>query len=70
MGPAHGGANEAVIKMLEEIGDVSNIQKFIDKEKKKKKKLMGFGHKVYKNYDQRTCDEKVRMRFRRVKYAR
>ena len=55
-GPAHGGANEAVIKMLEEIGDVSNIQTFIDKAKDKNDpfRLMGFGHRVYKNYDQRA----------------
>ena len=64
-GPAHGGANEAVIKMLEEIGDVSNIQTFIDKAKDKNDpfRLMGFGHRVYKNYDprakvmQKTCHE-------------
>ena len=55
-GPAHGGANEAVIKMLEEIGDVKNIQKFIDKAKDKNDpfRLMGFGHRVYKNYDPRA----------------
>ena len=55
-GPAHGGANEAVIKMLEEIGDVSNIQKFINKAKDKNDsfRLMGFGHRVYKNYDPRA----------------
>ena len=55
-GPAHGGANEAVIKMLEEIGDVSNIPKFIKKAKDKNDpfRLMGFGHRVYKNYDPRA----------------
>ena len=55
-GPAHGGANEAVIKMLEEIEDVKNIQKFIDKAKDKNDqfRLMGFGHRVYKNYDPRA----------------
>ena len=55
-GPAHGGANEAVIKMLEEIGDVSNIQKFINKAKDKNDsfRLMGFGHRVYKNFDPRA----------------
>ncbi len=55
-GPAHGGANEAVIKMLEQIDDVSNIQKFIDKAKDKNDsfRLMGFGHRVYKNYDPRA----------------
>ncbi|MEQ1790639.1 MAG: citrate synthase [Rickettsiales bacterium] len=64
-GPAHGGANEAVINMLEEIGDISNIPEFITKVKDKNSgvKLMGFGHRVYKNYDPRatvlreTCSE-------------
>jgi len=55
-GPAHGGANEAVIKMLEEIGDVKNIPKYIEKAKNKKDtfRLMGFGHRVYKSYDPRA----------------
>lgn len=55
-GPAHGGANEAVLKMLDEIGDVSNIEKYIAKAKDKSDpfKLMGFGHRVYKNYDPRA----------------
>lgn len=55
-GPAHGGANEAVLKMLEEIGDVTNIDKFIDKAKDKKDpfRLMGFGHRVYRNFDPRA----------------
>ena len=64
-GPAHGGANEAVLNMLEEIGDVSNIPAFIDKAKDKNDpfRLMGFGHRVYKNFDprakvmQQTCHE-------------
>ena len=64
-GPAHGGANEAVLKMLDEIGDESNIDKFIAKAKDKEDpfRLMGFGHRVYKNFDPRakvmkkTCDE-------------
>ena len=64
-GPAHGGANEAVLNMLEEIGDVSNIDTFIEKAKDKEDpfRLMGFGHRVYKNFDPRakvmkqTCDE-------------
>ncbi|MDX7526706.1 citrate/2-methylcitrate synthase, partial [Enterobacter hormaechei] len=64
-GPAHGGANEAVLRMLDEIGDVSNIDKFVEKAKDKNDpfKLMGFGHRVYKNFDPRakvmkqTCDE-------------
>jgi citrate synthase len=55
-GPAHGGANEAVLKMLEEIGDVSNIPAFIERVKDKNDpvKLMGFGHRVYKNFDPRA----------------
>jgi citrate synthase len=64
-GPAHGGANEAALQMLEEIGDVSRIGQFIKKAKDKNSgvKLMGFGHRVYKNYDPRaklmreTCHE-------------
>ncbi len=64
-GPAHGGANEAVLNMLDEIGDVSNIEKYLAKAKDKNDpfKLMGFGHRVYKNFDPRakvmkqTCDE-------------
>lgn len=56
-GPAHGGANEAVLNMLEEIGDPKNIPKFIEKAKDKNDpfKLMGFGHRVYKNYDPRAA---------------
>ncbi|MBW9264853.1 MAG: citrate synthase [Candidatus Thiodiazotropha sp. (ex. Lucinisca nassula)] len=55
-GPAHGGANEAVLEMLTEIGDVSNIDKYIAKAKDKNDpfRLMGFGHRVYKNYDPRA----------------
>ena len=55
-GAAHGGANEAVLNMLEEIDDVSNITKFINKAKDKNDpfRLMGFGHRVYKNYDPRA----------------
>tara|TARA_Y100001935_G_C17311136_1_gene516368 strand:- start:2573 stop:3868 length:1296 start_codon:yes stop_codon:yes gene_type:complete len=55
-GPAHGGANEAVLQMLEEIGSVSNIEKYILKAKDKNDpfRLMGFGHRVYKNYDPRA----------------
>jgi citrate synthase len=55
-GPAHGGANEAVIKMLEEIGDVKNIPHFIERAKDKDDsfRLMGFGHRVYKNFDPRS----------------
>jgi len=50
----HGGANEAVLDMLEEIGTVENVPKFIEGVKNKKKKLMGFGHRIYKNYDPRA----------------
>ena len=55
-GPAHGGANEAVVKMLEQIGDVNNINQFIDRAKDKDDpfRLMGFGHRVYKNTDPRA----------------
>ncbi len=55
-GPSHGGANEAVVKMLEEIGDVSQIDKFVAKAKDKNDpfRLMGFGHRVYKNFDPRA----------------
>lgn len=53
-GPRHGGANEAVLRMLEEIGSVENIPQFIRDVKDRKKVLMGFGHRVYKNYDPRA----------------
>lgn len=53
-GPLHGGANEAVIKMLNRIGTVSNVKPFIDGVKEGKERLMGFGHRVYKNYDPRA----------------
>ncbi len=55
-GPAHGGANEAVLKMLEEIGDKSQIKKYVAKAKDKNDafRLMGFGHRVYKNFDPRA----------------
>ena len=64
-GPAHGGANEAVLKMLDQIGDAKNIPEFIKrvKDKEDHSMLMGFGHRVYKNYDprariiQKTCHE-------------
>ncbi|AMO55799.1 type II citrate synthase [Endozoicomonas montiporae] len=64
-GPAHGGANEAVLVMLNEIGNVENIDEFIERAKDKDDpfRLMGFGHRVYKNFDPRakvmkqTCDE-------------
>ena len=55
-GPAHGGANEAVIEMLKEIGDVSKVGEFIERVKRKENgvKLMGFGHRIYKNFDPRA----------------
>ncbi len=53
-GPAHGGANEAVLNMLEEIGDVSRVADFMKGVKTKKYRLMGFGHRVYKNMDPRA----------------
>lgn len=55
-GPSHGGANEAVVKMLEEIGDISQIDKYVAKAKDKDDpfRLMGFGHRVYKNFDPRA----------------
>lgn len=53
-GPLHGGANEAVLRMLKEIGSVSNIPSFIERVKKREVLLMGFGHRVYKNYDPRA----------------
>lgn len=64
-GPAHGGANEAVLKMLDEIGDVSRIPEFIARAKDPNDpfRLMGFGHRVYRNFDPRaivlkeSCDE-------------
>ncbi|HEY4210664.1 MAG TPA: citrate synthase [Steroidobacteraceae bacterium] len=64
-GPAHGGANEAVLSMLEQIGTVENIPKFLAmaKDKSSHFRLMGFGHRVYKNFDPRAkilkkmCDE-------------
>jgi citrate synthase len=53
-GPRHGGANEAVLRMLEEIGSIDKIPQFILDVKDRKKVLMGFGHRVYKNYDPRA----------------
>jgi citrate synthase len=53
-GPLHGGANEAVLKMLTEIGDVENVPQFIERVKAKDALLFGFGHRVYKNYDPRA----------------
>ncbi|HET7735720.1 MAG TPA: citrate/2-methylcitrate synthase, partial [Nocardioidaceae bacterium] len=62
-GPLHGGANEAVLRMLKEIGTVENIPAFIKKVKAGEGRLMGFGHRVYKSYDPRAkiikkaCDD-------------
>jgi citrate synthase len=53
-GPLHGGANEAVLKMLRRIGKVENIPDFLERVKSKSERLMGFGHRVYKNYDPRA----------------
>ncbi|MBX2996885.1 MAG: citrate synthase [Caldilineaceae bacterium] len=53
-GPLHGGANEAVLRMLAEIGDIKNVPGFIERVKKREVLLMGFGHRVYKNYDPRA----------------
>jgi citrate synthase len=66
-GPRHGGANEAVIKMLEEIGGYDNVEPYIARVKAGETRLQGFGHRVYKNYDprakiiKRTADEVFRV---------
>ena len=62
-GPLHGGANEAVLRMLNRIGSVDNIPDFMEGVRRKEERLMGFGHRVYKAYDprasiiKRTADE-------------
>ncbi|GEM_PF-9269 len=53
-GPLHGGANEAVLRMLNEVGHVSSVPDFIQSVKRGDRRLMGFGHRVYKNYDPRA----------------
>jgi len=53
-GPLHGGANEAVVRMLTEIGDIKNVPVFVESVKAGEGKLMGFGHRVYKNFDPRA----------------
>ena len=53
-GPLHGGANEEVLKMLDQIGTLENIPSYIERVKKREVMLMGFGHRVYKNYDPRA----------------
>jgi citrate synthase len=68
-GPSHGGANEAALKMLEEVGSIDNVPDFVKRVKDKNEgvRLMGFGHRVYKNYDprakvmQQTCHEVLDM---------
>jgi citrate synthase len=60
-GPAHGGANEAVVRMLERIGSTDNIPDFLEGVKQKKERLMGFGHRVYKNFDPRAEIIKARL---------
>ncbi|NUN52796.1 MAG: citrate synthase, partial [Planctomycetaceae bacterium] len=65
-GPLHGGANEEVLKMLAEIGHVDRVPRFIEKVRNKEALLMGFGHRVYKNYDPRAailkkhCEEVIK----------
>lgn len=58
-GPLHGGANEAVMKMLEEIGEVSNVEAYIENKFNNKEKIMGFGHRVYRDGDPRAKHLKV-----------
>jgi citrate synthase len=53
-GPAHGGANEAVLRMLEEIGSVENVVAYVERAKNKEFRLMGIGHPVYRHYDPRA----------------
>jgi citrate synthase len=53
-GPLHGGANEAVVRLLEEIGSVANVPDYIRRVKAGERRLMGFGHRVYKNFDPRA----------------
>lgn len=55
LGPRHGGANEAVLRMLMEIGDVKRVPEYVERVKKREFRLMGFGHRVYKNYDPRAA---------------
>ena len=64
-GPLHGGANEAVVKMLEQIiADGGDVQKYVEMAKDKSNgfRLMGFGHRVYKNFDPRATDHQVGLR--------
>jgi citrate synthase len=54
-GPLHGGANEAVVRMLHEVGSVENVPALIERVKRGEGRLMGFGHRVYKSYDPRAA---------------
>ena len=63
-GPLHGGANEAVLRMLRRIGSVDKIPEFIEGVKNGKERLMGFGHRVYKNFDPRATDHQEGLRRR------
>jgi citrate synthase len=54
-GPRHGGANEAVLRMLAEIGDAKRVAEYVDRVKRREFRLMGFGHRVYRNYDPRAA---------------
>ena len=58
-GPLHGGANEQVVRMLTEIGSLDNVPAFVEDVKAGKGRLMGFGHRVYKNYDPRATDHQA-----------
>ncbi|MEK7858015.1 MAG: citrate/2-methylcitrate synthase [Elusimicrobiota bacterium] len=71
-GSLHGGANEAVLKMLQEIGDPKNVEAFVDDALAKKVKMMGFGHRVYKNYDPRAkiLKEYARRMSEKTKFSR
>ncbi len=53
-GPLHGGANEAVLKMLQEIGDPAKVEEYVENARQKKLRIMGFGHRMYKSYDPRA----------------
>jgi len=71
-GPLHGGANEAVLKMLQEISDPKNVDAFVDDVLAKKKRIVGFGHRVYKNYDPRAriLKEYARRMSEKTKFSR
>jgi citrate synthase len=71
-GPLHGGANEAVLKMLQEIGDPKKVGAYVEQCRAKKARIMGFGHRVYKNYDPRAriLKEYARKLSARTKFSR